>query len=257
MSLSLGSTSIGSMYVGGRKIAEAWLGSSKVFGQSAPSEVTIGGRTYSTVTIGNQVWMAENLDWKFSGLTFRDGVDGNEITNNVNLAQAAYYDYDESTYGVNGNKYGLLYNWASVDYINSHLSELGVPSGWHVPTHDEWSALKSTVGEPSGTKLKSTTGWETSSGTDDFGFSMVPAGDWVMNGTSGVFTLLTQQAMYWTPETESASQTYYAWTCHVGDAQSSLQIGTHDKRMCVSVRLVKSLSSTEDESPGGEIIVDG
>ena len=187
MSLSLGSTSIGSMYVGGRKIAEAWLGSSKVFGQSAPSEVTIGGRTYSTVTIGNQVWMAENLDWKFSGLTFRDGVDGNEITNNVNLAQAAYYDYDESTYGVNGNKYGLLYNWASVDYINSHLSELGVPSGWHVPTHDEWSALKSTVGEPSGTKLKSTTGWETSSGTDDFGFSMVPAGDWVMNGTSGFY----------------------------------------------------------------------
>jgi hypothetical protein len=29
--------------------------------------VKIGGRKYPVVKIGNQLWMAENLDWKFNG----------------------------------------------------------------------------------------------------------------------------------------------------------------------------------------------
>ena len=244
MSLSLGSTDIGSMYAGGRKIAEAWLGSSKVFGGAAPVEgVTIGSRTYSTVTIGNQVWMAENLDWKFSDLTFRDGVDGNEITNNVNLAQAAYYDYDESTYGVNGNKYGLLYNWTAVDYINNHLSALGVPSDWHVPTHAEWTALVSAVGEDSGTKLKSTTGWSSGAGTDDYGFSAVPTGDW-NNG----FIDIGFYAYFWTSE-PSGSDAWCRFVYSGKNVQKRIQYRYHG----FSVRLVKSLSNTDDDYIGGGI----
>lgn len=141
-------------------------------------EVTIGGRTYRTVTIGNQEWLADNLDYKFSGLTFRDGVDGNEMTTDATISQAAYYGYNEATYGVTGNKYGLLYNWTAVDYLNNNLAELGIPDGWHVPTRAEWTALVSAVGENPGTKLKSTTGWSSGAGTDDYGFSAVPAGYW-------------------------------------------------------------------------------
>lgn len=243
MSLAFADKNIGSMYAGGRKIAEAWLGSSKVFGGAAPSEVTIGGRTYSTVTIGNQVWMAENLDWKFSGLTFRDGVDGNEITNNVNLAQAAYYDYDESTYGVNGNKYGLLYNWTAVDYLNNNLSELGVPSGWHVPTRAEWTALVSAVGVYPGTKLKSTTGWSSGAGTDDYGFSAVPAGRWY-NG----FINVGSYAFFWTSEPDGS----YAWSRYIGTG-ASVREGDNYQCNGVSVRLVKNLSNTDDDEDGGEL----
>ena len=233
---------IGAMYVGSRKIAEAWLGSSKVFGQSAPSEgVLIGGRTYRTVTIGNQEWMAENLDWKFSGLTFRDGVDGNEMTSDATISQASYYDYNESTYGVTGNKYGLLYNWTAVNYLNNNLSALGVPSGWHVPTRAEWSALVSAVGENPGLKLKSTTGWSSGAGTDDYGFSAVPAG----YGNNG-FIYVGSIANFWTSEPNGRG----AWYRYIVTGTSVYE-NLSNQYNGFSVRLVKSLSSTDDDYIGG------
>lgn len=101
--------------------------------------VVIGGRMYPTVTIGNQVWLAENLDYKFDGCDI--GAAGIPST-----PAAWYYDNDEATYGVNGNRYGLLYNQYAVDYLNQHLSELGIPSGWHVPSSTEWQTLISQSG---------------------------------------------------------------------------------------------------------------
>ena len=138
--------------------------------------VNIGGRDYKVVQIGNQLWMAENLDWKFNTLNFRDS--SNNPLDTTTAIQAAYYNYDESTYGVNGNKYGLLYNWYAVDYLNQHLVELGIPDGWHVPTRSEYGTLAA-GGSDAGTKLKSSTGWDNSgNGIDYYGFTAVPAGEW-------------------------------------------------------------------------------
>ena len=69
--------------------------------------VNIGGRDYPYVQIGNQLWLAENLDWKFDGCTIG--------TNSLSTIEMLgnYYNNDENTYGVNGNKYGLLYNYPS------------------------------------------------------------------------------------------------------------------------------------------------
>jgi uncharacterized protein (TIGR02145 family) len=52
-----------------------------------------------------------------------------------------------------------------------------------VPSQSEWSDLVAAVGCPSGTKLKSTSGWDddegrSGNGDDTFGFSVFPAGDW-------------------------------------------------------------------------------
>ena len=99
-----------------------------------PYAVEIGGRMYPTVTIGNQLWMAENLDYKFDGCAI--GPSGTPST-----PAAWYYNNDEATYGANGNKYGLLYNWYAVDYLNQHLSELGIPTGWHVATENEFQTM--------------------------------------------------------------------------------------------------------------------
>lgn len=140
--------------------------------KSATTTVEIGGRSYGTTKIGNQIWMTENLDFKFDGLTVSQEFSaGSPI--------AYYYDFDEATYGENGNKYGLLYNGQAVKYLEEHKAEL-LPSGWHVPTKDEWDTLVTTAGGTSvaGTKLKSTTGWQydENNGTDDFGFAAFPCG---------------------------------------------------------------------------------
>lgn len=134
-----------------------------------PGYVTIGGRLYRTVTIGTQTWLAENLDYKASGITI--AAEGAPTT-----PAAWYYDNDEATYGEQGNKYGLLYNWYAVKFLNDNRATLF--PGWHVPSEVELIELTTAVGGESaaGTPLKSKTGWSSGAGTDDYGFSIYPTG---------------------------------------------------------------------------------
>lgn len=132
--------------------------------------VVIGGRTYPTVQIGSQVWLAENLDLKAQGIDINPA--GAPAT-----PAAWYYDRDEATYGVNGNKYGLLYNWYAAKLLDDNKATLF--PGWHVPTLADFKTLTTSCGGGSvaGGKLKSTNGWKNNgNGTDEFGFAAYPAG---------------------------------------------------------------------------------
>lgn len=227
MSATLGDLNIGSMYAGSRKIAEAWLGNVKVYGGSSPSPstVTIGGRAYPVVQIGNQLWTAENLDWKFDGIWFRDGVDGNEM-DETETAQACYYEYDESTYGVTGNKYGLLYNWHAVNLL-SNLSIL--PSGWHVPTSTEYEELITYLGyEVSGEKLKVEP--PTWNGTNDYNFSGLPSSYWSWSG----FVPLNGNAQFWTASANDETNSI-AYT--LSTFMSSLEFSSYLLSCACSIRL--------------------
>ena len=186
--------------------------------------VTIGGRTYRTVVIGGKEWMAENLDYKFSHLAV--GQSGTSTSS----PRGNYYDNDESTYGVNGNKYGLLYNWIAVKYLEDNKSQL-IP-GWHVPTTAEWDALATAVGGTSvvGTKLKSTTDWQSGAGTDDYGFSALPAGNY-----NGRFYNLGILANFWTSVENGSSNAYSRYF----DAGASMYSSSDNKNRQYSVRLVK------------------
>ena len=141
-----------------------------------PGSADIGGRTYRTVTINGVTWLAENLDYKASEVAIAP-------SGSPGTPAAWYYGNNESTYGENGNKYGLLYNWHAVKHLNDNRELL--MNGWHVPTTAEWDALANAVGGTSvaGSKLKSSTGWSSGNGTDDFGFAAFPAG----RRTSGSF----------------------------------------------------------------------
>ena len=118
-----------------------------------PAEGTLtdsrDGKTYRTVKIGDQVWMAENLNFE---------------------TDSSYCYNDSAKYCA---KYGRLYEWsAAMD---------ACPSGWHLPDTAEWRTLLDAAGGDSiaGTKLKSTSGWNSDgNGTDDFGFTVLPAGGW-------------------------------------------------------------------------------
>ena len=186
---------------------------------------TIGGRVYRTVTIGGVTWLAENLDYKFSGCGIGGG--GTPTTPN-----AWYYNNDEATYGIDGvRKCGLLYNWYAVKLLNDNSSDL-IP-GWHVPTNDEWTALANAVGGTgvAGTRLKAANvDWVSSwGGTDDYGFAVLPAGYY-----SGSFDFVGSFADFWTV-TETGSYAYYR--CF--DSGATMSQDTNYKNYGYSVRLVK------------------
>ena len=187
---------------------------------------TIGGRVYRTVTIGGVTWLAENLDYKFSGC----GIGGRGTPNTPN---AWYYNNDETTYGIDGTrKCGLLYNWYAVKLLNDNRSEL-IP-GWHVATRDEWDALVNAVGGASiaGTRLKAANvSWATSwRGTDDYGFGVLPAG----YRSSDNFSSVGTNAFFWLPDDVSGSNAYYKVF-----SGSSILSEQNSKNYGFSVRLVK------------------
>ena len=190
-----------------------------------PASNNIGGRVYNTVIIGGKEWMAENLDFKFSGLSVgQSGTSSSE-------PRANYYQNNESTYGADGNKYGLLYNWIAVKYLEDNKSLL-IP-GWHVPTTAVWDALATADGGTStaGTKLKSTSGWyDGGNGTDDYGFSGFPAGFY-----NGSFSVLGTGSVFWMPTKYNNNNAY---TRHLGTGTDLLS-GDRSISNQYSVRLVK------------------
>ena len=190
-----------------------------------PGTADIGGRAYRTVSINGVIWTAENLDFKASGINIGpSGMPGTPA--------AWYYNNDEATYGVNGNKYGLLYNWLAVKYLDDNRDVL-MP-GWHVPTYVEWDNLKNAVGGSSvaGTKLKSSIGWSSGNGTDDFDFTVFPAG----NRSSGVFESIGSGSIFWTISEYSSSKAM----SRIFNTQASMNSNNHDKHLLgCSVRLVK------------------
>jgi uncharacterized protein (TIGR02145 family)/uncharacterized repeat protein (TIGR02543 family) len=149
---------------------------------------TRDSKTYNAVKIGNQTWMVENLNYTPSS--------GNSW---------CYRNADS-----NCVKYGRLYDWATAMNIDtsynsnmwggSNVKHQGVcPSGWHLPSSDEWHEL--TKYANAGGKLKSTTGWYWSqylgggSGTNEFGFSALPGGCYY--DYDGDFKEIGSEGLWW------------------------------------------------------------
>ena len=142
---------------------------------ACPSSVNFDGYDYETVQIGEQCWIAENL----RTTVYADGTAIPEVTASdawTGLSTGARCNYDNDA--ILAMIYGRLYNWYAVN------NESGLcPSGWHVPTDEEWTALETYLGAnghsgAEGTALKSTSGWNSTGGggTDNFGFSALPGG---------------------------------------------------------------------------------
>lgn len=155
--------------------------------------VKIGGRRYPVVKIGNQLWMAENLDYKFDGCSI--GVSGLPST-----PAAWYYDNDEDTYGIDGPRQcGLLYNWYAAQLLNDNRRSLC--PGWHLPSLNDYESLCTFVGASiAGTLLKSSdVSWAPDwGGTDEYSFGILPTG---MN--NGSFAYLGQYTDFKTTTTNS------------------------------------------------------
>jgi len=98
----------------------------------------IDGNVYQTIKIGNQWWMVENL--KVTHYNNGDSIP-NVIENGLwsGLITGAYCNYNNNTSNV--STYGRLYNW----HVVNDSREIA-PTGWHVPTDDEWKELEMSLG---------------------------------------------------------------------------------------------------------------
>lgn len=153
------------------------------------------GNTYNTVKIGDQVWMAENLKTThYADGTDIPHVEDGSAWDNLTAIDKAYCYYDSSI--SNGDVYGALYTWAAAmkGAVSSNINPSGVqgvcPSGWHMPSDDEWEELAEYISNDRGTytklgvdwnnvgiHLKATSGWnDGGNGTDDYDFSGLPGG---------------------------------------------------------------------------------
>lgn len=177
-----------------------------------PAEWTCGnpvsyhGYDYETVLIGEQCWFAENSRFIPSVSPASDysmseprchvyGYNGSAVEEAVLTAE----------YGV----YGALYNFQAVQQWAI------CPTGWHVPSDEDWMGLELTLGIPAdsldvvgyrgcniGDQLKSESLWN---GTDQSGMNMLPGGGTV---DSGEFVFLEERGWFWS-STEAPQQA--AW----------------------------------------------
>ena len=131
-----------------------------------------------SVKIGTQVWTTANL----MVTTYRNGDSITVVTTRKDWEMAGkdmkpvmcFYDFHSE----NGPKYGALYNWYAVNDPRGLA-----PSGWHIPTDDEWKTLTAYLGgdEKCTHKLKATSVWPESTltnvkATNSSGFTALPAG---------------------------------------------------------------------------------
>jgi len=185
------------------------------------------GKKYVYVIIGEgataQTWMAENLNYEIGGSCYGDDP-------------------------ANCTIYGRLYDWATVMALqpscNSSVCSGQVstkykgicPTGWHVPSQDEWFTLVNFAGGNGTSRLATISGWENSysgnGGTDDYGFSVLPGGVYQQQNCHG-YCYGTMDGSLWTASElgDTSSQGIYISPLTNYDG--------FDKSNLLSVRCVK------------------
>ena len=203
----------------------------------------IDGNVYETVTIGDQEWMTENLRVTRynNGDDIPTGLSDDDWGSTTAGAYAIYPhdggEFGDDVEGINSSEemvdaYGKLYNWYAVNDDRSLC-----PDGWHVPSDDDWSNFTDHLintyddvdSENVGNVLKDCrqvnsplggdcdtddhprwdeddwTG-EEHHGTNDMGFSALPAGS---RHNSGFHYGIAQGAYFWTSSENTPQEAWY------------------------------------------------
>jgi uncharacterized protein (TIGR02145 family) len=162
------------------------------------------GRKYRAVKIGSKSWTAQNLNYQTGNSWCYGG-------NNSNC-----------------EKYGRLYAW--------NTAKTACPTGWHLPSREEWDVLVIEAGgNVAGKALKSTYGWDSDGdGTDEFGFSALPGGD---RGTDDSFLSVGKDGFWWTATEDGSCCAYYR---RMGSSKGSVLEDGIGKRNGKSVRCIQN-----------------
>ena len=163
-------------------------------------------KRYRTIEIGGKCWFADNLNRTLAS----------------KVGQVKCYGDSEA----NCETYGRLYNWVAATQNNAGAGVQGIcPTGWHLPTNDEWVAMLQATGgqvnvSGNGRGLKSTLNYwrpvtaESQIGTNKDGFAGLPGGGYFYaysanTATYGGFNArngyndIGDQAWWWTSTGET------------------------------------------------------
>ena len=246
-------------YDGSTAATAVYYGSTKLW-EATPQQqgVTIGGKFYPTVTIAcsgtypdfdtvyGYEFITTNLDYAWDGL---------DVKTSGTLSSdpsACYYNFDESTYGWNGAKTGLLYNKAAVQYLLDNRSTL-LPSSigyWTLIPYSIWDNLcriggsKSTA-EQGGVGLSSVDWVVPSSGypvpTNATGFNAIPSGVISSTGTFnfGYNQMTTSTNAYLTTWLDTVSGSNRHTATVYGNRNTSRSSSSVDSKVGCSIRLCR------------------
>ncbi|HPH81804.1 MAG TPA: FISUMP domain-containing protein [Flavobacteriales bacterium] len=188
------------------------------------------GNVYPTVLIGNQQWMAENL----RSTHYANGEAIPNVPDHTAwsiLSTGAWCYYNNSA--ANELVYGKLYNWYTVTDSRNVC-----PTGWHVPTDEEWAGLTDYLGGDSvaGGKMKTISGWigSNNSATNESGFSGLPGG-YRSDGYDN-FSAVGSNSYSWSTSEDGP---YSAWSLFLYNAYGNAYRNSYSKRDGFSVRCLK------------------
>lgn len=194
----------------------------------------IEGRLYKTVHIGSQCWLKENLN-------VGTLIDLAQDQTNNGITEKYCYSNDESYC----DEYGGLYQWnEAMQYTNIQGTQGLCPSGWHIPTDDEWTILCNFMGGETvaGGKLKETglSHWKNpnTGATNSSGFTARGAG-FRGSGLPYNFFDLKRSASFWS-SSQYAAYPSTAWIRYVYNNQQNLSRGYYVKICAWSVRCIKN-----------------
>jgi uncharacterized protein (TIGR02145 family) len=221
-----------------------WIfyGSDTIFHTTLSSVTDIDSNIYHTIRIGSQVWMQENL--KTTRYSNGDLI-GTTITTTFSIwgATSPKYQWSYSNEGIdsmeiaNAAIYGRLYTWYAV------TDSRGVcPTGWHVPSNEEWGVLCDYLGGLviAAVKIKEsgTSYWldPNDDATNESGFTALPAGIRVVDrGYPDQFAGLGELAYWWTSTDGFTAKTAEYWVLN----HNLLEHNQFGKAIGCSVRCIK------------------
>ncbi len=167
---------------------------------------------HSAVQIAGLWWMQENLSVTRyqNGDSIPDGTADHAAWAQLSTGAWAYPDSQAAL----RRSFGLLYNWYAVNDPRGLC-----PTGWRLPTHDEWTALTHALGG------------ETKAGAQLKGKGLAAG----FRGSDGTYGGLGAYAYWWS---STGSGINGAWGRFVDGTQSAIFMMDGYKRSAFSVRCV-------------------
>jgi len=225
----------------------ACLFSVSVFGQGAcnnQSSVTHQGYEYDIVEIGDQCWFSENC--RYLPVVYHPDESSETSPYYYVYGYEEGYDLAEADVAsaqatTNYETYGVLYNWPAV------MTEGICPSGWHIPSDDEFTDLTDFLGGQSvaGAKMKEAgyDHWNSpnTGATNSSGWTGLPGG-LVNSNSSEVYIGGSLLGRWWTASEYGSN--YSSWSRRLDYYDGDINEMDANRAVGFSARCVRDYSTT-------------